>query len=80
MPSIEAKYGGYGQIFLNLLRAGADAANEPSLVSSTQSLNMSQFDIVNDGENYPRVEDIDAVLLTGSSMPNCPSPPLLFLT
>lgn len=73
LPSIQEEYGGYGEIFTKLLRAGADAVGEPALVSSTHGLEFSTFDIVNHSDRYPRVEDVDVVLLTGSSMPACPS-------
>lgn len=59
-----AKYGSYGGVFTALLKAGADALQHPGLSSST-GLSLSTYDIVH-GQKYPSLEDIDAVLLTGS--------------
>ena len=63
MDSIRAKYGAYGAIFTSLLNAGAKALDKPSL--SPSDLQISVFDVVTKQE-YPSLEDIDAVLLTGS--------------
>jgi hypothetical protein len=59
------KYGTYGGLFTELLQngairfAGADHGKKPEL-------EISSWDIVNK-DVYPRLEDVDAVLLTGSS-------------
>jgi GMP synthase-like glutamine amidotransferase len=55
-------YGGYGGVFTALLQSGA-AALEPPL--SPSDLQISVFDAVTKQE-YPSLESIDAVLLTGS--------------
>lgn len=60
------KYGGYGGVFKALLEAGADALGQPELISSKKGLELSTFDVVYKQE-YPELNDIDAVLLTGSS-------------
>lgn len=60
------KYGGYGGVFEALLRAGADALGQPKLISSEKGLDISKWDVV-DAQQYPRLEDVDAVLITGSS-------------
>lgn len=59
------KYGGYGNIFRALLEAGADALNQPELISSKHGLQVGAWDVVSKTE-YPRLEDVDALLLTGS--------------
>ncbi|KAG0652502.1 glutamine amidotransferase [Hyphodiscus hymeniophilus] len=56
------KYGGYGGVFTALLHSGA-AALEPAL--SPSDLQISKFDVVTKQE-YPSLEDIDAILVTGS--------------
>lgn len=61
---VKAKYGSYGTIFTTLLKAGADSLDFPGL-SSTTGLEISTFDVVQE-QAYPTLEDIDAVLLTGS--------------
>ena len=62
------KYGGYGGVFEALLNAGADALREPDTISSKKGLDITAWDIVNK-QDYPKHEDIDAVLITGSSAP-----------
>lgn len=65
VPKVDEKYGGYGGVFTALLKAGADALGEPGL-SSKEGLEISAYDVVNKQE-YPKLDDVDAVLLTGSS-------------
>lgn len=67
LEQTRAKYGGYGGVFTALLHTAADALEQPDVISSKYGLEISTFDIVNKQE-YPELEDIDAVLLTGSSM------------
>ncbi|MCJ1229540.1 hypothetical protein MMC12_006207 [Toensbergia leucococca] len=55
-----AKYGSYGGVFISLLQAGAEASKIPS-----QDLKISTWDVVNE-EKYPELENIDAILITGS--------------
>ncbi len=59
-----ATYGGYGGVFTALINAGADALKHPGL-SSKEGLSISCYDVVN-AQNYPSLEEIDAVLITGS--------------
>ena len=65
LDQTRAKYGGYGGVFTALLNAGADALGQPELISSKKGLVLSTFDVVGKQE-YPDLETIDAVLLTGS--------------
>lgn len=60
------KYGGYGNLFKELLLAGADkVAKDDS--TPKHELDVTKFNVVNI-EQYPKLENIDAVLLTGSRM------------
>ena len=60
------KYGGYGNLFKELLENGAiHLANTTS--GKLVELEITKFDVVNK-DIYPSLEDLDAVLLTGSSM------------
>ncbi len=63
----KAKYGGYGGVFSDLLKKAADSLSSsyPGL-SSSSSLLLSIFDVVT-AQEYPSLENIDAVLMTGSS-------------
>lgn len=60
------KYGTYGGLFTKLLRKGASKLAE-SDHGKKADLDISSWDIVNK-EAYPKLQDVDAVLLTGSSM------------
>jgi GMP synthase-like glutamine amidotransferase len=65
LEQTQARYGGYGGVFKALLTAGADALGNPDVISSKHGLELSTFDVVNKQE-YPDLDKIDAVLLTGS--------------
>ena len=56
------KYGGYGGVFTAQLYAGADALDIPH-----SDLEISLWDVVNHMDKYPSLDDIDAILITGSS-------------
>jgi hypothetical protein len=72
MDAVKAKYGTYGDVFTRLLQSGADALGMPEVVSSNKGLEISKWDVVNKQE-YPELEDIDAILMTGSrKFTNCP--------
>ena len=60
------KYGGYGNLFKQLLENGATHLAQTTSSKRTV-VEVTNWDIVNNTELYPRLEDIDAVLLTGSS-------------
>ena len=60
------KYGGYGNLFIELLHSGADKVAEKDGVERPE-LEITKFEVVKT-EHYPSLEDVDAVLLTGSSM------------
>ncbi len=62
-----ARYGGYGGLFKVLLEAGADALCQPDVISSKKGMEITSWDVVT-AQVYPNLEDVDAILLTGSSM------------
>jgi hypothetical protein len=55
-------YGGYGGVFTALLEAGAQHIGFP-----VSNLIISKYDVVEKME-YPDLESIDAILITGSRM------------
>lgn len=73
------EYGSYGGVFTSLLHKAADALRIPR-----ERLQLTGWDVVNEPHGgiedmgglydwkrtrgYPRMEDIDAILITGSSM------------
>lgn len=64
-PNTEAKYGGYGGVFDELLRSGAKAQGK---LDPESGLQISKYQIQLYPDNYPQLDDIDAILITGSSM------------
>ncbi|KAJ5312338.1 hypothetical protein PENANT_c011G05694 [Penicillium antarcticum] len=65
LDSINRQYNGYGGVFRTLLTASAKALNQPEKLNPETGLEITAWDIVND-DKYPKLEEIDAVLLTGS--------------
>lgn len=61
IPWIATKYGGYWGLYTSLLEAGAKDLKLPK-----DELETTKWDVVNRRE-YPNLEDIDAILLSGSS-------------
>ncbi|KAJ4301380.1 hypothetical protein N0V90_003472 [Kalmusia sp. IMI 367209] len=60
---IVARYGKYGTVFRTLLERAADELGESSF--SKSSLDLSAYDVVTEQE-YPELDNIDAVLISGS--------------
>jgi len=69
LDNTRAKYGGYGGVFQQMLERGADALRDQR-VTSKEGLELKKYQIV-EQDIYPKLEDVDAILLTGSSMRNC---------
>ena len=67
-PNADAKYGGYGGVFTTLLGSGAELLGKPDLETMLQ---ISKYQIQLDPDNYPKLEDVDAILLTGSRTHPC---------
>ncbi|KXG47554.1 Glutamine amidotransferase type 1 [Penicillium griseofulvum] len=65
LEKINRRYNGYGGVFRVLLNASAKALNQPERLDPESGLEITAWDIVND-DKYPKLEDVDAVLLTGS--------------
>lgn len=65
LDNTRAKYGGYGGVFEQLLKRGADALKSPGL-SAKEGLDIKKYNVEHD-EIYPELDDIDAILITGSS-------------
>ncbi|KAL2006265.1 hypothetical protein VTN00DRAFT_9919 [Thermoascus crustaceus] len=65
LNNANTKYDGYYGIFSRLLRASAKALGQPDKLDPETGLEISRWDVVN-GDKYPNLEDIDAILMTGS--------------
>ncbi|PLB42164.1 type 1 glutamine amidotransferase [Aspergillus candidus] len=63
--SLDAKYNGYYGVFSLLLRESAEALRQPDRLDPTSGFDISRWDVVTKQE-YPNLEDVDALLLTGS--------------
>jgi hypothetical protein len=59
---------GYGPIFKRLLTAAAAKLRDDDGVALT--LDVTWFNVVQQPEAYPQLDDVDAVLLSGSSTYN----------
>lgn len=59
---IQERYGSYGDIFEKLLKQGQAGA----ALDEKSDLAVSKWDVA-DQQTYPRLEDVDAVLLTEAS-------------
>lgn len=67
LENTNKKYGGYGGVFEALLKTSAAAlGGQPDKLDPERDLQISKWDVVN-GDKYPELEDIDAILITGSS-------------
>lgn len=62
LPKTRERYGGYGNLFKELLEAGAHDINLPK-----DDLHFTIYDVVTKME-YPNLDDVDGILMTGSSM------------
>lgn len=62
LPDIIERYGRYARIFSTLLETAAEGLG----LSPSKDLVLSGFDVV-DKQEYPYLDDIDAVLISGSS-------------
>lgn len=71
IESVRAKYGDYGVMFKALFQAAADSLEQRSHPFppefSSRDLDITAWDVVQ-AQSYPRLENVDAILLTGSRM------------
>ncbi|KAL6796665.1 class I glutamine amidotransferase-like protein [Trichoderma afarasin] len=63
-PITNAKYGGYRGVFTALLTAAAESMVPPRQLSDVATI--TAHNIVEDMQSYPPLDDVDAVLITGS--------------
>jgi hypothetical protein len=66
LPIADNRYNGYGGVFTALLKSSAKILNQPDRLDPEPDLQISRWNIMS-GIEYPKLEDIDAVLLSGSS-------------
>lgn len=63
-PQTRDRYGGYTGVFTALLNAAANSLKPPQKLD--EIVTIKGYDVVNDLHSYPALEDIDAILITGS--------------
>ncbi|RFU77530.1 gmp synthase glutamine-hydrolysing [Trichoderma arundinaceum] len=63
-PNTKAKYGGFRGVFAALLTAGAAAMDPPRQLSEVATV--TAHNIVDDMHSYPPLDEVDAILITGS--------------
>ena len=61
IPPVDDKYGGYGGMYKTWLRAAQKKSRNDA------ELEFTDWDVVDD-QAYPKLEDVDVVVITGSSM------------
>lgn len=66
VDNVHAKYEGYGGVFKSLFRESAKALGQPERLNPETGLEISKWDIV-DGDKYPELDEVDALVMTGSS-------------
>lgn len=66
LPDTDSRYNGLGGVFTALLKSSAKSLNHPDRLDPETDLEISRWDIMS-GIEYPKLEDVDAVLLSGSS-------------
>ncbi|PYH42829.1 type 1 glutamine amidotransferase [Aspergillus saccharolyticus JOP 1030-1] len=65
VDKINAKYGGYRGVFTRLLQESTVALNQPERLDPETGLDISGWDVVT-AQEYPNLEDVDAIVLSGS--------------
>lgn len=61
--SVVVERGSYGDMFTRLFNEAADSLNY-----GRENLAISCWDVVNKEQEYPSISEIDAILITGSSV------------
>lgn len=67
VPKVNERYDGYGGMFKGFLKSSAEALNQKDRLDPETGFELTNFDVVNENR-YPKLDDIDAVILTGSSV------------
>ncbi|KAA8652454.1 hypothetical protein EYZ11_005080 [Aspergillus tanneri] len=62
---INTKYGGYVGVFTSLLHESTKALRQSDRLDPESGLDITGWDVVT-AQEYPKLEDVDALLLTGS--------------
>ncbi|KAJ3494581.1 hypothetical protein NLG97_g3977 [Lecanicillium saksenae] len=63
-PQTRERIGGYTAVFTHLFQSACDTATPPKKLAD--ELTISGHDIVNDLDAYPSLDDVDAILISGS--------------
>lgn len=63
---IKARYEGYTEVFTDFFKASAKALGQPERLDPKSGLDISRWHVV-DSDEYPNLDEVDAILLTGAS-------------
>lgn len=66
IDQVKARYEGYTGVFTELFRASAKALGQPERLDPETGLDISRWHVV-DSDEYPNLDEVDALVLTGSS-------------
>ena len=69
LNNTRAKYDGYGGVFGALLQASAEDIGDSNVIDPQSGLDISMWNVEEHPDRYPKMEEIDAILITGSSTP-----------
>ena len=67
-PRMQEKYGGFGKLYTKILVQAADSLDPDPPGFSSNELQITCWDVVGPEAEYPDLADVDAVLISGSSM------------
>lgn len=70
-PNAKETYGGFGGIFTSLLQSAITTHSEPLFHDSSSNITpgdvkIEKYHVVEKPDNYPKLDDVDGVLITGS--------------
>ncbi|RAH79966.1 class I glutamine amidotransferase [Aspergillus japonicus CBS 114.51] len=66
VDKVNTKYGGYRGVFAKLLHESAAALGQPDRLGPETGLDITGWDVVT-AQEYPNLDDVDALVLSGSS-------------
>lgn len=64
VPNANKLYGGYGGVFRSLLTKALDSSDPPQKLEDV--FDVSVFHVVENETNYPNLDDVDGILISGS--------------
>lgn len=63
---VKTRYEGYAAVFTDLFQRSANALGQPERLDPATGLDISRWHVV-DSDEYPNLDEVDAIVMTGSS-------------